>query len=881
MSKSASSSAGSPPPLRSRHSTRPEDIDLLSIDDPDDLFPNFTIREIRAIEQRARADADQKREDLRQMVGERYRDLLSAADSIVRMKISSENLLGSLDHARLQSDRNRLKSKAQLAANSHTSSITGSSKLSYILATLLRLLLDLSEHIWRSLEQEDFLTASRYESLGRIISNELTSGNWDPSGETEPKEVIEMFPIVERQSETLAQLGPQISARAKGFLRKWEANSQATMEALAAVVLMDTTSLSDSLQLLLLVRKTAFNSLIARLNGSWTELIKNAVKLLLATLDNVEQIFLKDDLTDLLKSVQEGSSEEKHLKPLLSLLPNAHQLIHHIPQSIINFCPFVAALAGSEDLRPHSITESWFQACQLELISYIDKKLDQVQSTQTLVEFRSSLREMIGEPNGQFQSTIERFGKAVLASLNKRFYELYQHRLDQLKIEIIQSLKQTDRGRTSKESKRENWIFDKKLPALEPNDPTKFPKYLRSIQSRIEGKMIEQEEDHDEQNKTGSSSSGGIVKKMEKVARLLQDDFRSWEEERDKSRSRYLDLGAQFTTSCLQEINAILDEHIEKSDVERELSVGDLALQILSTRNSFMVDLSLQDRDDLQQSLTQQSSFIESFQSGLNQILSRSSRHWAQSIVDQAVLIFQSSHRKLAQNSHYFLLEATTTDESRMVTRPSEALFISLSFISNSTTRSLGVHRLKAQQAGLLDTLIEGFVRGILDDRFRKLVAEAKLHGPQNQYLLDSIFFDLAFLVHLFFSSPGRSIPHARQGLEVINETIDLVLGIEGGEGRRTKMEEIEGQVSRFKLTIVRLWWPLIPLHGLAEDRERSREDDGEGDDIDGRAPPQKPSGLIRPDQSKSSLVDFRKLPKFAGIRCVKPGNRFTLMSAQ
>jgi len=199
---------------------RPEDIDLLAIDHPDDLFLNFTIREIRSIEQRARADADQKREDLRQMVGERYRDLLSAADSIVRMKNSSENLLERLEHARLESNRNRLTSKAQVAGKYHTRSITRSSQLSYILATLVRLLFDLSEHIWRSLEQEDFLTASRYQSLGRIISNELTSGSWDESGETEPREVIEMFPIVERQSETLGQLGPQISSRARLFFEK-------------------------------------------------------------------------------------------------------------------------------------------------------------------------------------------------------------------------------------------------------------------------------------------------------------------------------------------------------------------------------------------------------------------------------------------------------------------------------------------------------------------------------------------------------------------------------------------------------------------------------------------------------------------------------------
>ncbi|KAA1123628.1 hypothetical protein PGTUg99_022213 [Puccinia graminis f. sp. tritici] len=895
--------------------TRPEDIDLLSIEDPDDLFLNFTIREIRSIERRARSDADQKREDLRQMVGERYRDLLSAADSIVRMKNSSEKLLKNLNHAQLESDRNRLKSKAQLAGNSHTRSITGSSKLSYTLATLVRLLLDLAEHIWRSLEQEDFLTASRYESLGRIISNELTSGNWDESGETEPHEVIEMFPIVERQSETLGQLGPQISSRAKSFLRKWEANSQATMDALAAIILMDNTSLLDSLQLLLQVRKTTFNSLIARLNGSWTELVKNAVRLLLATLENVEQIFLKDDLTNLLKAVQDGSYKEKHLKPLLSLLPNAHQLIHHIPKSIVNFSPFVAALTVSEEFQPHSITQSWFQACQLELISYIDKKLDQVQSTQTLVEFRSTLRDLIGEPNeSRFQSTIEDLGKSILLSLNRRFYELYQARLDHLRIEVIDGLKGNDeRGRAQKE----RWILDKKLPVLEPNDPTRFPRYLRSIQNRIEGKLITEEEEEQDGKGEEDQNKAGIVKKMECVGKLLREDFSRWEDDQGswinphptstQQRNSYLDLGAQFVESCLKEIKSILDQEMEKTNIGKELSVGDLALQILSTRSSFMKDLSLQQNPDQNRSSSESKGFIEDFQAGLHQILSLSSEHWTHDVVHQAVLIFHASHVKLTQNSHYFILESTIEEPKKKeaVTRPSEGLFKALTYLSTTMIKSLGVHRLKAQQESLLEILIDRFVCGILEDnRILDLVSQSSnlqlSLGPQ--LLVDSIFFDLLFLDHLFFASrPLTSADHhhhQQQPLQMINKVIDTILEQTGEkeeaeeEGVKKKKQETIERVIRFKSTIQRLWWPLFPItipsNKTITGEGADRNQDGRTDQNNAghrqalnRIPSSSSTTTTATAITSTPLIDFKKLPKFGGLRCVKPGNRFTLMSIQ
>ena len=47
---------------------------------------------------RYREAADAKVADLRTMVGERYRDLLSAADSIVRMRTAAEKLVERLDN---------------------------------------------------------------------------------------------------------------------------------------------------------------------------------------------------------------------------------------------------------------------------------------------------------------------------------------------------------------------------------------------------------------------------------------------------------------------------------------------------------------------------------------------------------------------------------------------------------------------------------------------------------------------------------------------------------------------------------------------------------------------------------------------------------------
>nr|CAG32581.1 hypothetical protein RCJMB04_30a15 [Gallus gallus] len=60
------------------------------------LFETHTAAELREAERRLRAGIEQKREELRQMVGERYRDLIEAADTIAEMRLSAERLLGSV-----------------------------------------------------------------------------------------------------------------------------------------------------------------------------------------------------------------------------------------------------------------------------------------------------------------------------------------------------------------------------------------------------------------------------------------------------------------------------------------------------------------------------------------------------------------------------------------------------------------------------------------------------------------------------------------------------------------------------------------------------------------------------------------------------------------
>lgn len=66
------------------------------IKDPAVLFEGYNTEQIRRIERKVRGEIEQKKEELRQMVGERYRDLIDAADTIGEMRQCSESVVQSI-----------------------------------------------------------------------------------------------------------------------------------------------------------------------------------------------------------------------------------------------------------------------------------------------------------------------------------------------------------------------------------------------------------------------------------------------------------------------------------------------------------------------------------------------------------------------------------------------------------------------------------------------------------------------------------------------------------------------------------------------------------------------------------------------------------------
>lgn len=71
-------------------------VRVSEIKDPAALFERYNTEEIRGIERKVRGEIEHKKEELRQMVGEGYRDLIDAADTIGEMRQCSESVVQSI-----------------------------------------------------------------------------------------------------------------------------------------------------------------------------------------------------------------------------------------------------------------------------------------------------------------------------------------------------------------------------------------------------------------------------------------------------------------------------------------------------------------------------------------------------------------------------------------------------------------------------------------------------------------------------------------------------------------------------------------------------------------------------------------------------------------
>ncbi|KAI8874068.1 hypothetical protein GQ42DRAFT_160098 [Ramicandelaber brevisporus] len=251
----------------------------------DTLFTRHTVAELVAIESSTRADVGRKRQELRAVVGEHYRQIIAATDSLAAMKKSTASLLAGFAHlTSTQTDTIALKAKANqarisasrtgnaLPAEEDTAQISPSppseqGRMSYAavaavpplstatsavvsaanehrysFVVLSKLLLEVPEHVWRAVDRGDFIHAALLCLAAEASYSHLQSEYAQPQSTTSSSasnkkrhdenlaavlaECRSKFPFVRRQWTRVSQLRSQVLAKCDAvFSNKRGSNS--------------------------------------------------------------------------------------------------------------------------------------------------------------------------------------------------------------------------------------------------------------------------------------------------------------------------------------------------------------------------------------------------------------------------------------------------------------------------------------------------------------------------------------------------------------------------------------------------------------------------------------------------------------------------------
>ncbi|XP_075979417.1 conserved oligomeric Golgi complex subunit 1 [Anticarsia gemmatalis] len=322
---------------------------------PDQLFQTYSISDIDQVQKKLQYEIERKREELRAMVGERYRDLIHAADTIEEMKETTGSTL------------NHITEMMAACKNLHNTHLVGfkidekhSAAPSFqynnsvhSISVQVKLLMEIPEKIWTSIEAEDYVKATQLFIMARHINTGL---QLQIGGKTVKPGMHSLQRLVHQQWNSIANFNQTIIDVCRQKLQDVEISVEVACSCLISLYLLDSQTMVELLNTLIglhsnsSLKSTLQFDLAQILEGDVKAQIKekivNGVKIVLKTVVLVYSCFVDNDGGAILSKLQDLFRKDS--QPLIELVkfsdPSALKLL---PPAITNY-----RLSTSKELQP-------------------------------------------------------------------------------------------------------------------------------------------------------------------------------------------------------------------------------------------------------------------------------------------------------------------------------------------------------------------------------------------------------------------------------------------------------------------------------------------------------------------------------------------------
>ncbi|XP_063970712.1 conserved oligomeric Golgi complex subunit 1-like [Lytechinus pictus] len=369
------------------------------------LFEKYTIEEIRKLEKETRDEIETKKEDLRQMVGERYRDLIEAADTITEMKNCSEKIVQSIQDMQkhcVNLQKTHLTKGIGLSPKKAVNSGSQSSGF-YAIASQTKLLLDIPEKIWSDIESGDHLHATQLYLLACHIVSSLQLDTTTHQS----TQLLKWFPVLSRQWAAICHFKPSILQSCRNVLKNASASDMVITKALCSIMLLEDTSPRQVFTEFLLARKNAVHQAFSssQYDASVKKQVCGVTNLINLTLRQIHAVFYhqegdenNDEEGNLLQRVLTETTSTSDGKSVLADELAVGTFSKHLPANITDFHPTLRS--STDPIAATYLQEcvsQWVETCISDVHDGISKLLNYVTSIRGLTSIRDAVWDLLQE----------------------------------------------------------------------------------------------------------------------------------------------------------------------------------------------------------------------------------------------------------------------------------------------------------------------------------------------------------------------------------------------------------------------------------------------------------------------------------------------------
>ncbi|KAL1501649.1 hypothetical protein ABEB36_006943 [Hypothenemus hampei] len=349
--------------------------DLLNLD-VNKLFEDRGIDEIIEIEKHLDAELEKKRNDLRSMVGDRYKDILAASDAIKSMKTYSEEIVADIEDIMNTCEKLLDKPDPLLPAAPMDPEILSQKNEERALLIQVRLALFLNEQIWIALDRDQNLEAAQYYLLAQHIYMGLNLNK---------KDYLDHLVILKQAKLNLSTLKSKIINKVTEKLESVEITAEETSRNLNVLILLNCQTHNQLLSVFIDHRKTALNTVINSHYSSVRMQIAAMVKCIITTLLLLHDCFIYNDSKNGLLWEELDNIISDNALPTISKvqLPKT-PLIAYIPDIIKEFRPKLHVTHDQNMIVDDEVINNWLKSTQLNVHEGLENSLQHVTTVKGL-----------------------------------------------------------------------------------------------------------------------------------------------------------------------------------------------------------------------------------------------------------------------------------------------------------------------------------------------------------------------------------------------------------------------------------------------------------------------------------------------------------------